>query len=330
MNYLASFTVRKKDFEQALVHHKHYHDIRFALRDKKSDQYLKSLEIRYQAETEKERSKVQAQKNAELDSLNQKLQVSETQQQALLERASDGVIILQDQITRYVNPEMCKILGAAKEDLIGQRFGNHLAPEERPKILERYQRRLRGEAVPSRYETKVIQPDGREVFVDINAGTLDYEGRPAVLAIVRDVSEEKAIARQIQESEARFRLLVDTLDAHVYLSIVNEQNEFKNIYNSPRIEAMTGYPLEKIEKDWNFWVEVLIYPEDREKAASQAKRLTQGKNSEVEYRMRCADGRTIWVQDSAQVANINGQRHVFGLVRDITEHKKLRLIWPRP
>jgi PAS domain S-box-containing protein len=88
------------------------------------------------------------------------------------------------------------------------------------------------------------------------------------------------------------------------------------------VEVLTGYPTEKFMADWHFWPSVVIHPDDRAAAAVQAAQLVKGQNSTVEYRLVRADGKVIWVKDSARVEIEAGRKVVYGLVSDITERKR--------
>jgi len=77
--------------------------------------------------------------------------------------------------------------------------------------------------------------------------------------------------------------------------------------------------------DYNFWSHKVIHPGDRQHAHEQFERLCAGEASVCEYRIVHADGRVLWVQDSARVFHDpqSGLLTVYGVVDDITERKRL-------
>jgi len=150
----------------------------------------------------------------------------------------------------------------------------------------------------------------------------DQEGAVTHAAVAfRDMTEQEQAREALQRSEERFRQVVVSISDHIYVSEVASDGRRKNIYLSPHIEALTGYPLEKFETDWNFWPSAVIHPDDKAAAARQAAQLARGQNSELEYRLRRADGKTIWVRDSARVQTDGRSNIIYGLVSDITERK---------
>ena len=72
--------------------------------------------------------------------------------QQLMERASDGVVIIQNEILQYINPQFEEMLDYTAGEIVGTRFMEHVHPDDADALLERYRRRLAGEPVPSVYE----------------------------------------------------------------------------------------------------------------------------------------------------------------------------------
>ncbi len=130
----------------------------------------------------------------------------------IAERANDGVLIVQKGVIKYCNPQLAAMMKRAVEEMSGEPFDKFLAPEEREKVRARYERRLRGEDVPSRYESAVLHQDGRTITdVEINASIMDFEGRPATLAFIRDITARKEADHIIYETLEQFSALNDEL-----------------------------------------------------------------------------------------------------------------------
>lgn len=140
----------------------------------------------------------------------------------------------------------------------------------------------------------------------------------------REIQERQQAEHALRQSEQRFRQVVSSISDHIYVTEVTEAGQRLNIYLSPHVEPLTGYPLEKFTADWSFWPSTVIYPDDRAAAAAQAARLAQGQNSEVEYRLIRANGDIIWVRDSGRVERdpVRQSFIVYGLVSDITGRKQ--------
>ena len=58
-------------------------------------------------------------------------------------------------------------------------------------MTEMHLKRMSGQKVPSIYETIIIARNGQRIPVEINAAVTRYQGRPAVVALIRDIGERK-------------------------------------------------------------------------------------------------------------------------------------------
>ncbi|MCB9105888.1 MAG: GAF domain-containing protein [Anaerolineales bacterium] len=143
--------------------------------------------------------------------------------------------------------------------------------------------------------------------------------------LVTELQQLRGQIEALKASEALFRQAVLSISDHIYISEVVANGAYINRYISPHAEQLTGYPLEKFTGDWSFWPTQVIHPEDQTRAATQAQRLAQGKNSEAEYRLIRADGQIIWVRDSGKVHDDHQTqtRTIYGVVSDITQRKQL-------
>ena len=130
----------------------------------------------------------------------QKLQESEEKYRNFVERAHDGIAVIQDGIVRYLNPVLADFFGGPIEEIIGTDFTLYVHPDELRKLRDNYMRRMEGLPVPSTYDTILRGADGHPIPVEVNAARIQYGGKPADLVIIRDTRErrkgEEAVARR--------------------------------------------------------------------------------------------------------------------------------------
>ncbi|RLC93830.1 MAG: hypothetical protein DRI39_04605 [Chloroflexi bacterium] len=119
------------------------------------------------------------------------LRESEQKYSALVEQAIDGVIILQDGLCKFVNQALVNMVGYTVEEVLDTPFMEKVAPESRDTIAQTYAARQAGEEVPSLYEARLLRKDGSPFEVEISAGRIQFEGKPADMAIIRDITERK-------------------------------------------------------------------------------------------------------------------------------------------
>jgi PAS domain S-box-containing protein len=87
------------------------------------------------------------------------------------------------------------LTGYKKEELLGMRFTELLAPEYLEKTMKRFKRRLQGEDFPP-YEIEIITKDGRRVPLEIRATRLEGVGE---IGIARDITEQKRLEEELRE-----------------------------------------------------------------------------------------------------------------------------------
>ena len=177
------------------------------------------------------------------------LQESEAKYRNVVEQANDGIVIVQDGRMCYVSRQMADMLGLEVADLLDHPFEPFIVPEHRALVRERYVRRQRGEQVPSRYESAFICADGSHIDVEINAGVMDYEGRPATLAVVRDMTVRKAAERELRESEERLRTLIENIPVIFWSMDASRRYVMQNSQNREIYGSTEGLRLDEIPQD---------------------------------------------------------------------------------
>ena len=128
----------------------------------------------------------------------EELRASEQKYLNLVQQAADPIFIVQDNVFRFVNPMMAEFTRYPMEALLGMGFEKVLSPSSLQLVKERYAMRLSGEVVPNFYEVEIVDGDGNIVPAEVNAGMIEYEGRPADLVFLRDIRERKQAEEEIR------------------------------------------------------------------------------------------------------------------------------------
>ncbi|SEO51627.1 ATP-binding protein [Nitrosovibrio sp. Nv6] len=142
-----------------------------------------------------------------------------------------------------------------------------------------------------------------------------------VLSERRMLTEKKLAEDKLAQAEAKYRSLVETIPAIVYIATLDGTNRF--LYVSTRIETL-GFPPE----DWLNDPDILlsrIHPDDRPRALEErAKSRATGAPLRCEYRLISHNGTVLWFRDEASVVRDESGRSLFlqGILVDITESKQ--------
>jgi PAS domain S-box-containing protein/putative nucleotidyltransferase with HDIG domain len=123
----------------------------------------------------------------------------------LIEKANDGVAIVQDRKFKYINPRLPEIVGYSSDEILHIPLRLIISAVELDKLIEKYERRLAGENLPSLSETCLKHKDGQLVYLELNAGVITYEGKPADLIIARDVTERKRTEEEFERTVEKLR-----------------------------------------------------------------------------------------------------------------------------
>jgi PAS domain S-box-containing protein len=129
----------------------------------------------------------------------EELQESEKKYRNLVEHANDGIAIIQDNLIKYINPRLAEICGHTYDEVVGKPFTDYIHPEEIPKVVDHYQRRLAGEEIPSIYETALRHKDGSRIDIEFNTSLITYQKKPTAFAFIRDLTERKRFEAQLQQ-----------------------------------------------------------------------------------------------------------------------------------
>ena len=175
------------------------------------------------------------------------LRESEEKYRTLIERANDGIVVIQDNIVKMCNHYITDFWGGGTIDqMVGRNFTDFIHPDALPDVVNRYNRRMAGESVPSIYESILKRRDGSRFFAELNAGIISYEGKPADLIIVRNINERKNVQDALRQSESLYRTLAEASNDLIFVIDRNDRVEYVNGYaaslmNKP-VDQIIGSP----------------------------------------------------------------------------------------
>jgi PAS domain S-box-containing protein len=208
------------------------------------------------------------------------LRESEGRYHTLFDHAPDGILIA-DRESYYLdaNASMCRMLGYRRDEFIGLHASDIVAPVEIPHI----ESALKTIEARSDYhrEWQFRRKDGSAFPADVIATTMP-DGN--LLGMVRDVTERKEAERKMQESEERFRTMVNSIPQ---LAWITHADGFIYWYNQ-RWYDYTGTSPEQMEgSGWQSVHDPHVLPHVM---AEWAGAIAAGKAFEMEFPLRGADG----------------------------------------
>ena len=160
--------------------------------------------------------------------------------------------------------------------------------------------------------------DGSEVLVELAARTVfDSDGKPIYIeGSAQDITARHVAEKALQQSEARYRILVEHSQVGVYLML-----EDRYTYVNQAFAAMFGYEeSELIGADFR----VLVPAESLEHQENRYRQRRAGEPNNGDYSVTLArkDGRLVEVVVSAGHVEMNGRKYTSGTIRDVTEQRR--------
>ncbi len=245
------------------------------------------------------------------------LRESEKKYATLVEKARDGVVIIQDGICKFTNYAVEKITGYSREELVGKPLFDKIIAEDKEQVVERYKLRLENKDVPSVYNVRILCKNGAVKDVEISAALIPYDSRPAVLSILRDLTERKRWGEALHKSEEKYRLLVENIDDVIF--ILDKKGHFN--YISPAIHNYNG--LTSNELKGKSLVD-LVHPDDKELISEAMKSILKGEKKPHEFRLVHHEGKECYLRVSCRpLTEGNLKAGILGIATNITERKKV-------
>ena len=216
----------------------------------------------------------------------------------------------------FSNPMTARLLGYPSEEIRIRLFTEFIHPDDRNMVVERYLKRLRGEELPAVYSFRILRRDGNTRWAEIDAVLINWEGQPATLNFVSDITERKRAEAELRESEEKFRNLVECISDIIYE--IDSQGVI--VYVSPIVKDVFGYdPADIIGKNF---IE-FVYKDDRSLLMVLFSDLRTGVERPSEYRMTEKSGDLRWVRTRTKPIMKDGWfSGARGTIIDITERKK--------
>jgi diguanylate cyclase (GGDEF)-like protein/PAS domain S-box-containing protein len=180
---------------------------------------------------------------AALDRAAEALRESDRQFRELAETVAAATFVYQGTRFRYVNAAAEELTGYTRAELLAMTFWDMVHPDYRELVRERGLARQRGEAVPPRYEFKILRKDGGERWLDFTAGVVEYGGEAAALGTAFDITAYKEAEAELQRQALVFDSLYDAVmftDMNGRLAGWNRASE--RVYGWTREEALGRGP----------------------------------------------------------------------------------------
>ncbi len=129
------------------------------------------------------------------------LQESEEKYRFVVDNANEAIFILQDGLMKFPNPWMTSILGYTNAELSRTPFMDFIHPEDRYAVGGNHGKRFKGESNSGTYTFRAVTKNDETLWIEANTISIKWEGKPATLNFLRDITQQKRLEAQLLHSQ---------------------------------------------------------------------------------------------------------------------------------
>jgi len=133
------------------------------------------------------------------------LQDTEDRYRLLVENANDAILLIQDGVVKFVNYQAVASFGYSEQEFLTTPIFDLVHPEDRSMVTERYLQKIRGDNQPTRFTYRTIHKNGQIRWIENSSVMVKWQGRPATLNLIMDITERQRAEEELRESENRLR-----------------------------------------------------------------------------------------------------------------------------
>ncbi len=251
-------------------------------------------------------------------SKTEELRSSEARLQTIFQNSPDAIFIQDENgVVLDANPVACAFHNLSRSELIGRNVFDLVPSGRREEVKRDFNKWFTGEL--TRYEGLSQAGHGREVPVEVIGAPLRFEGKIAVLLLVRDMTDRKQAEQSLKESEMRYRSLIEAQSNFIVRFDTEGFYTFVNEAFCRFVGRVYGELIGHNCRSYAYHDDISVLDKAIESLVSSRERVTA-----VECRMRSRT-RIAWVQweniavcdDSGRVIEIQSVGH------DITERRRI-------
>lgn len=253
----------------------------------------------------------------------EELRLSEERYRVVAEGASDGILTI-DTSSRilFANVVCERIFGYSPAELSTMQLTDLMPPEAREQHRQGFGRYLKSGARTLNWQVVPVEGlhrNGSRVQLELSFGESVVEGKHWFTSIVRDVTERRKTARALEESEKRYRTVVNNIQEVIFQTDKAGHWTFLN----PAWAHVRG---EDEQACLGKRTGSYVHPEDRGEALRVFRDVVEGRLEEARHTLRFLrkDGSTRWAEIVARalVDDSGAVIGTSGTLKDITDGRE--------
>ena len=135
----------------------------------------------------------------------QALQKSEERYRSLVENADEAILVIQDGMIKYSNSRAVTMFGYSEQEFPSIPVLELVHPEDRDEETKRYLQKINGNTAATRHTYRAIFKNGQIAWIEISSALIDWEGRPATLNLITDITARRHAEEEKRNLEERLQ-----------------------------------------------------------------------------------------------------------------------------
>jgi two-component system, cell cycle sensor histidine kinase and response regulator CckA len=246
------------------------------------------------------------------------LRRSEEKYRMLVENSIQGLAILQDSRIVFCNSAYATISGYAMGELLA--LSRHeveamIHPDDRNDVLKHYRDQLSGKPITLRFEHRGLKRDGTVIWLEAHTSIIEYNSKPAIQSVCMDITDRKNAEEALKESKEYLNQIINCIGDLIFVKDCSHRNVLVN-------DAVCAF--RKMSREELIGVVEVLDPARRQFREQEEDVLETGREIIGEDCIVDSEGiaRTFMTRKTL-LSLKGGSRQVVGVMRDITEYKRL-------
>lgn len=239
------------------------------------------------------------------------------QWRALVDTVPDGIVIHVNGVLRFANPAAAAMFGfAAIGEMYGRRIMAFVPPESRAVVAARVAGAVRHRRAMPRLEEVLLRADGSRFHAMVTGRPVDFDGGPAVMVAITDISDLKRVEAALRDSEERYRQI---FTAAKVPQVLSDPEDGRILDANAAASAFYGFSrAEMVTLNWDDLD--ILHPAARRAEARQA---AEESRNHVFSRHRLKSGVIRDVEVHAGPLRVGGRALSYSIIHDVTDRRQV-------
>ncbi len=252
--------------------------------------------------------------------IEQALKDSETRYRAVMEQATEGILLFDVQSMKIVetNRTYQTMLGYTADELL--QLTVYEVIDHDPQSVDEYIELIKDQHRLFIGNRRHRHKQGHPVDVEVSTYLIEIHSQQTICVVVRNITERLRSEKTMRELLQRQALILQSLPVVFYTA--SPEGDLPTLWISDQVETISGYPPSSFTGDPFFWTKHL-HEDDLPVMVKKYKSVLEIKELTLEYRWLCADGTYHWFQDQLMLINdaFGKPSEIIGFWMDITGRK---------